>query len=72
MRSNDLASRVIAAVQGNPEATKQISSALASGDAVTIQSAISAHAGIEISPEEAQTIADQVKGNPSQQAAFIT
>jgi len=72
MRDDDLATKVINAVQGNPEATKQISDALASGDPALIQEAIGKYAGIDISPEEAQTIADQVKANPSQPAAYMT
>ncbi len=72
MRSDDLATRVIDAVQGNPEATKQISDALASGDAAVIQAALAKHAGIDISAGEAQTIAEQVKANPSQPAAYMT
>lgn len=72
MRGDDLATRVISAVQGNPEATKAISEALASGDGQIIQEALAKHAGIDISAEEAQTIGDQVKANPSQPAAYCT
>lgn len=72
MRDDDLATRVMNAVQGNPEATKNISDALASGDAAAIQEALAKHAGIDISAAEAQTIADQVRANPSQPAAYMT
>jgi hypothetical protein len=72
MRGNDLATRVINGIQGNPEAVKAVADALAGGDPAAIQEAISKHAGVEISAEEAQTIAEQVKANPSQPAAYGT
>jgi hypothetical protein len=72
MRGNDLATRVLQAVDGNPEAIKQISDALASGDPTAIQAALSTYAGMEISTEEAQEIAETIKASPSQPAAYQT
>jgi hypothetical protein len=72
MRGNDLVTKVLEAVDGKPEAITAISEALASGDSSAIQAALSTHAGIEISAEEALEIADTVKANPSQPAAFYT
>lgn len=72
MLGDELAARVIAAVQNKPEAVKKISDALASGNAIVLKDAIEKYAGIDISTEEAQAIADQVKANPSQAAAYNT
>lgn len=72
MRSDDLATRVINAIQGKPEAIKALADALAAGDGLAIKEAIATHAGIDVSAEEAQSIADQVKANPSQPAAYGT
>lgn len=72
MPIDELAAKVIQAIQGNPDAVKAISEALASGDPAAIRGAISSHAGIEISEAEAQAIADQVRANPSAAAAYNT
>lgn len=72
MRADDLATKVLKAVDGNPDAIKAISDALASGDAGAIQNALSKHASIEISSEEAQEIASAVQANPAQPAAYFT
>jgi hypothetical protein len=72
MPIDELATNVINAIQGKPEAVKHISDALASGDAVKIREAIKAHAGIDISEEDAQGIADQITANPSAAAAYNT
>ncbi len=72
MPIDDLATRVINAIQGNPEAVKQISDALASGDPAVIRDAIKAHAGIEITTDEGQAIASQIQANPAAAAAYNT
>lgn len=72
MPIDDLATRVINAIQGNPEAVKQISDALASGDPAVIRDAINTHAGIEITTDEAQAIASQIQANPAAAAAYNT
>lgn len=72
MRGDELATKVLQAVDGKPESVKAISDALASGDPVAIQGALSTHANIEISAEEAQEIATMVKAEPSQPVAYVT
>lgn len=72
MNNDELANKVLAAVQGKPEAVKAISDALASGDPVRIQGALSKHAGVNITGDEAQAIAAQVKADPGQPAAYCT
>lgn len=72
MNNDELANKVLAAVQGKPEAVKAISDALAGGDPVQIQDALSTHAGVQISADEAQMISAQVKADPSQPAAYCT
>ncbi len=72
MNNDELATKVLNAVQGKPEAVKAISEALAGGDPVEIKGALSAHAGVEITPDEAQAISAQVKADPSQPAAYCT
>ncbi|MFO0589118.1 MAG: hypothetical protein U0441_16320 [Polyangiaceae bacterium] len=72
MTNDELANKVLIAVQGKPEATKAISDALAGGDPNQIQGALSTYAGVEISAEEAQAISAQVKADPSQPAAYCT
>jgi hypothetical protein len=72
MRGDDLATKVLKAVDGNPDAIKAISDALASGDPAAIQGALSTHAGIDISAEEAQEVAAAVQANPGQPAAYCT
>lgn len=72
MNPNDLAAKVIQAIQGKPEAVKAISDALAGGDADAIRDAIAKHAGIQISDEDAQSISAQVRANPSQAHAYST
>ncbi|MBK8253795.1 MAG: hypothetical protein IPK82_14160 [Polyangiaceae bacterium] len=69
---DDLAARVIAAVKNKPEAVKAISDALASGDAKKIRDALSTHAGISLSDDEAQEVASQMLANPQQPAAYYT
>jgi hypothetical protein len=72
MNPDELAARVIEAIQGKPEAVTAISNALVSGDADQISGAISTHAGIQITPEEARQIAAQVQANPNSAAAYGT
>lgn len=72
MRGNDLATKVLEAVNGNPEAIQKISDALASGDPNTIQSALSTHAGIEITSEEALEVAQTIKASSFQPAAYFS
>lgn len=72
MRGDDLATKVLKAVDGKPDAVKAISDALASGDAGAIQSSLATHAGIDISADEANEIAATVKADPSQPAAYCT
>jgi hypothetical protein len=70
--SDDIANKVVNAVQNKPEAVKAIGDALATGDADKIQHALSHHAGIDISAAEAHEIATKVKADPSQAAAYCT
>ncbi len=72
MNNDELANKVLAAVQGKPEAVKAISEALAGGDPVQIKDTLHTHAGVEISADEAQMISTQVKADPSQPAAYCT
>jgi len=72
MTNDELAAKVLEAVQNKPDATKAISDALAGGDAGVIQTSLDTHAGVQISLQEAQNIADQVKANPQQPAAYCT
>ena len=55
-----------------PEAVKAISDALTGGDPIQIKDALSSHAGVEITAEEAQMICTQVQADPSQPAAYCT
>jgi len=70
--ADDLATRVITAIQGNPEAVKKVSDALAARDPVAIRDAVAEGAGIQLSDEEVQRIIDMVNANPSQPAAYFT
>ena len=72
MSADELANRVIAAIQGNPEAVKKVSDALATRDPVAIRTAIAEGAGIQLSDEEVQRIIDMVNANPSLPAAYTT
>jgi hypothetical protein len=72
MTADDLAKRVIEAIQDKPEAVKSISEALAARDPVKIRDAIQQGAGIELTDEEAQTIVNIVNANPTQPAAYFT
>lgn len=70
--ADDLANRVLAAIQDKPEAVKSLSDALATRDPVAIRDAIKQGAGIDLSDEEAQRIVDMVNANPSRPAAYWT
>lgn len=72
MNPNELAEKVIQAIQGKPEAVKAISDALAAGDPDRIREAIAQHAGIQISNDDAQMISAQIQANPSQPASYWT
>ena len=72
MNNDELANKVLAAVQGKPEAVKAISDALTGGDPIQIKDALSSHAVVEITAEEAQMICTQVQADPSQPAAYCT
>lgn len=72
MSADELANRVIAAIQGNPEAVKAVSDALAARDPVAIREAIHKGAGIELSDDEVRRVIDMVNANPSQPAAYFT
>ncbi len=72
MTNDELANKVLNAVQDKPDAVKAISEALAGGDPHVIQTALSTQAGVDISTAEAEAIAAQVKADPSQPAAYCT
>lgn len=72
MPIDDLAKKVIDAIQGKPDAVKAISDALATGDANRIRESIRAHAGIDITDDETQAIVEKVQANPSAPAAYFT
>ncbi len=72
MPIDDLANKVITAIQGKPEAVKAISDALAGGDADAIREAIQTHAGIQLTDDELASIVDKVRANPAAPAAYFT
>ena len=72
MNPDELAARVIEAIQGKPAAVTAISDALASGDVTRIRESIAKHANIHLSQVEAQQISDHVKSNPTSASAYVS
>jgi hypothetical protein len=72
MNIDELAAKVIQAIQDDPDAVRAVSAALASGDARHIRHTIQKHAGIQLTMEEAQQISDHIQAEPRGAAAYFT
>jgi len=72
MATTDLASRVLAAVQGDDEAIKKISAALVSGDPAEIKRVFSEVAKIEVTDEEALEVVKDLGADPQKAVGYAT
>lgn len=71
-RKDELASKLIDAVKGNPEAVKKVSDALVTGDPAQIKSVFSSVAGEDISDDDAQIIVGELGSNRHEAVANYT
>lgn len=72
MTATELASRVLAAVQGDDDAIKKLSAALVSGDPAEIKRVCAEVAKIEITDAEAAEVVRELGADPQKAVGYAT
>jgi predicted metal-binding transcription factor (methanogenesis marker protein 9) len=69
---NDVAKRIMEAVQGDQKAIKAVSEALVSGDPAKIRSVVSTVAKVDLTDEEFNAVTEELRSDPQQNAAYLS